>query len=151
MSKKRRHDEILRLISENVIETQGQLTQLLLDEGFDVTQATVSRDIKELRLVKVSDYDDNYRYAMSRNENHASIMSRNVQLLKHVILSVESAKNIVVIKTLAGSAQGCASALESMNFEKIVGVIAGDDTIFAVVPDDSDANRLIRKIEEVLK
>ncbi len=151
MSKKKRHDEIIRLISENVVETQGQLTQMLLDEGFDVTQATVSRDIKELRLVKVSDFDDNYRYAMSRSENPVSMLSRNIQLLKHVILSIESAKNIVVIKTLAGSAQGCASALESMNFEKIVGVIAGDDTIFAVVPDDSDADKLIKKIQEVIE
>ena len=86
MSKKKRHDEIIRLISENVVETQGQLTQMLLDEGFDVTQATVSRDIKELRLVKVSDFEDNYRYAMSRSENPVSMLSRNIQLKVQKIL-----------------------------------------------------------------
>ncbi|MBO5099507.1 MAG: arginine repressor [Clostridia bacterium] len=151
MSKKLRHKEILKIIAENVVETQGQLTDFLLKEGFDVTQATVSRDIKELRLIKIADYDDRYRYAEPSKESDSDLRARYITVLKHSLINMQSAGNIMVMKTIPGSAQVCAMAIETLGFDEIAGVIAGDDTVFVAIYSDYTADGLIDKINEVIK
>ncbi len=150
MSKKLRHQKILELIESTPIETQGQLTKYLVEAGFDVTQATVSRDIKELRLIKITDYADRYRYAVPRADNAADVRSRLVAVLRQAAITIQSARNMVVIKTIPGSAQACAMAIETLNFEEVVGALAGDDTVFIITPDDESGKKLEMKIEEVV-
>ena len=145
MSKKLRHKEILKIIAENVVETQGQLTDFLLKEGFDVTQATV------LRLIKIADYDDRYRYAEPSKESDSDLRARYITVLKHSLINMQSAGNIMVMKTIPGSAQVCAMAIETLGFDEIAGVIAGDDTVFVAIYSDYTADGLIDKINEVIK
>lgn len=150
MSKKQRHDAIRKIIAENVIETQGQLTDILEKNGFDATQATVSRDIKELRLIKIADYKDRYRYAEPGKETDADLRTRYVNLIKHSLINMQSAGNLVVMKSIPGTAQGVAMAVETLEFENIAGVIAGDDTVFVAVHNDTDPENFINKINEVI-
>ena len=141
--KKRRHNAIIRLISDKAVETQGQLTALLIGEGFDVTQATVSRDIKELHLIKLADDGDSYRYALPGKENTADIKARYTAVLNHSTITVQNAMNMVVIKTIPGSAQGCAMAIDILEFDGSVGTIAGDDTVFIAMSNIEDAESLV--------
>lgn len=144
--KKRRHDAIIRIITDKAVETQGQLTEFLIAEGYDVTQATVSRDIKELRLIKIADRDDKYKYALPGKENDADIKGRYTAVLKHSTVTVQSAMNMVVVKTIPGSAQVCAMAIETLQFKNIIGVIAGDDTIFIAMGNISDAENFVKEL-----
>ena len=144
--KRKRHDAIIRIITESAVETQGQLTERLIAEGYDVTQATVSRDIKELRLIKISDKDNRYKYALPGRENDADIKERYTTVLKHSTVTVQNAMNIVVVKTIPGSAQACAMAIETLDFRNIVGVIAGDDTVFLAMNSISDAESFIKDL-----
>ncbi len=150
-SKKSRHSAIIRLISDKAIETQGQLTDYLLKEGFKVTQATVSRDIKELRLIKISDRHDNYHYALPGKETDSDIRTRYAAVLTHSVITIQSAGNLVVVKTIPGSAQGCAMAIETLNFDGIVGVIAGDDTMFIAMNSEKDASKFSDTLADALK
>ena len=140
--KKRRQNKI----GEKIVETQGQLTEYLIDEGYDVTQATVSRDIKELRLIKIADRDDKYKYALPGRENDADIKERYITVLKHSTVTVQSAVNLVVVKTIPGSAQVCAMAIETLDFTDIIGVIAGDDTVFIAMKSAEDAEKFIKEL-----
>ncbi len=148
-TKKQRHDLIIKLITENTVETQSQLTDALIKEGFDVTQATVSRDIKELRLIKIMDRKNNYRYALPEKDTDKDVLSRYVGVLKHGMISVDCALNIVVVKTIPGSAQGCAMAVETLRLDKVVGMIAGDDTIFIATRDEKSAKILAEEIVRI--
>ncbi len=146
--KKKRHDAIIKIIADRAVETQGQLTEYLIAEGYDVTQATVSRDIKELRLIKIADRDDKYKYALPGRENDADIKNRYTAVLKHSTVTVQSAMNLVVVKTIPGSAQACAMAIETLKFGNIVGVIAGDDTVFIAMKSVQDAEGFIKELSE---
>lgn len=148
ITKKNRHDLIIDLISKNSIETQAQLTSSLINRGFDVTQATVSRDIKELRLIKIMDSTDKYCYALPKDTD-AEVLNRYANVLKHGTISVDYASNMVIIKTIPGSAQGCAMAVETMNLDNVVGLIAGDDTIFIATKDVESAKVLSAEIENI--
>lgn len=150
MSKKQRLLKIMDIISTNTVETQGQLTRLLIDYGYDVTQATVSRDIKELRLIKVADYAGRYKYSVPGKDSPADTRARYITLLKHSVITIQAAMNIVVVKAIPGSAQGCAMAIETLEFENIVGTIAGDDTVFIALTTPGQAEELVRKIDEVV-
>lgn len=148
--KKQRHNTIVRLINENAVETQGQLTELLIAEGYDVTQATVSRDIKELHLIKIADYDDKYRYALPGKDSSADIKLRYTAVLAHSVITIQSAMNLVVVKTIPGSAQGCAMAIETLEFDRVVGVLAGDDTVFIAMNNEKDADEFADKLTAVI-
>lgn len=150
MSKKQRHETIMKLISDNVVETQGQLTRLLIDCGFDVTQATVSRDIKELRLIKIADYAGRYKYATPGKDSALDTKMRYIALLKHSVITIQAAMNLVIVKSIPGSAQGCAGAIETLGFENVAGTIAGDDTVFIALNTPKEAEELVRKIDEVV-
>lgn len=149
MSKKLRHKEILEIIEKNSVETQGQLTEYLIKKGFDVTQATVSRDIKELRLVKIADKGEKYKYALPGRENDNDRRKRYIALLKHSLITVQCAGNIIVLKSIPGSASGCAIAVETLDFKEVIGILAGDDTVFLAVSTPEDALKIAEKIGEV--
>lgn len=146
ITKKHRHDLIIDIITENSIETQAQLTDALIKKGFDVTQATVSRDIKELRLIKIMDGTDKYCYALPEKDTDAEVLNRYAVVLKHGTVSVDCACNLVVVKTIPGSAQGCAMAVETMHLDGVVGLIAGDDTIFIAAKDEKSARAISEEI-----
>lgn len=127
--KSRRHAKILEIIDEYPIETQDELLTRLKSEGYKATQATISRDIKDLRLVKTSGSDGKYRY-MSASKSSTDIRSNFSTLFSSSVVSIAFAQNIVVIKTLSGMAQAVCAALDSIDYTAVVGTIAGDDTIF---------------------
>lgn len=149
-SKKQRLNAIVEIISNNAVETQGQLTNYLIAKGYDVTQATVSRDIKELRLIKIADKGDKYRYALPGRESNADIRLRYTAVLTHAVITIQCAQNLVVVKTIPGSAQGCAMAIETLDFDGIVGVIAGDDTLFIAMNDEKEAKVFSEKLMAVV-
>lgn len=145
----KRHEAILDLITKNNIETQQELTIALSSIGFDVTQATVSRDIKELRLLKKLNASGRYVYAPHTSENGEGVTDKMSIILSKSIVSVDYALNTVVIKTLAGMAQGAASVLDAMQFPECLGTIAGDDTIFVTVRSESAAQKLCKKLKNM--
>ena len=149
-SKKQRLNAIIDIISKNSVETQGQLTRHLVDKGYDVTQATVSRDIRELKLIKITDKGDKYRYAMPGKETDADIRLRYTAVLTHAVITIQCAQNLVVVKTIPGSAQGCALAIETLEFDNIVGVIAGDDTLFIAMKNEKEAITFSEKLMAVV-
>ncbi len=144
--KRNRHGRILKIIAESPIKTQEQLTDALRKEGFAVTQATVSRDIKELGLLKVSSKDGGYRYAQEKARN-----DRELNMFSKTIVSIESALHTVVIKTYAGMAQAVAASLDAMSDSEILGSIAGDDTILLITRGEREATMLVPKLEKLFK
>lgn len=137
-----RHSKILEIIEAQEIETQEELANALKRNGYNVTQATVSRDIKELRLIKVLTKDGKYKYATIKQQESV-ISERFLKLFRDSVLSVDHAGNIVVVKTLVGAANAAAAAIDALDVKQVVGSIAGDDTIFLLV-------RTQEEIEEVL-
>ena len=129
--KKNRHDKILEIIEKHEIETQGELAQRLRDSGFKVTQATVSRDIREMGLVKVATAGGRQKYESARPVNEEE--NRFIRVLRDSVQSVDQAQNLLVIRTGSGMAMAAAAALDHLNFPEVVGCIAGDDTIMAAV------------------
>jgi transcriptional regulator of arginine metabolism len=131
-TKQTRQELILEIIAKNTIETQEQLIQKLEEEDYTVTQATISRDIRELRLTKISCGFGVYKYVVNTQETHTH-SAKYLNILKETVTSVDHAGNIVVVKTYAGMAQAAAAALDSMGWTELIGSIAGDDTIMLVV------------------
>lgn len=145
-----RHTRILEIIEKNVIETQEELAERLKEMGMDVTQATVSRDIKELRLIKVMTEDGKYKYApLAKTEN--IISNRLMTIFSECYVSSDYANNIVVVKTLPAMAQAAASAIDSLKQTEIVGTIAGDDTIMIVCRAEKIAEELVNKFNKMAK
>ena len=144
--KANRHSKIIELVRENDIETQEELTSMLKDAGFDVTQATVSRDIRELKLTKVSTNSGKQKYQFF-SQDDKQISEKFIRVFKESVTNIDYAQNIIVIKTLVGMAMGVAAALDSMNNDEIIGTIAGDDNIFCVVKTEEKAIRLVEKLK----
>ena len=136
--KTRRHAKILELIKEYDIDTQDELLRYLRESGFDVTQATVSRDIKELRLVKTLSRTGKYRYSTG-SENISDMSSNFYSFFADSVLSVEAAQNMVVVRCMTGMAQAVCASMDSMHWPGFVGTLAGEDTIFIVCRTDADA------------
>ena len=145
-----RQAAILRIINENEIKTQEELSALVCAAGFPATQATISRDIKELRLVKVSTTDNGYKYAAPSKHNSASYMTRLKNIFKECVIHIDKAQNLVVLKTLNGMANAAAAAMDAMEMDDIVGTIAGDDTIFVLTRTEADAKLLCKKLKEIV-
>lgn len=148
--KAKRHAMITRLISAQNIETQEELASILREHGFAVTQATVSRDIKELRLIKTLTSEGHYRYATVETAE-TDMQERFNQMFAHCVLSVASAGNLIVIKTIGGSASAAAEAVDSLKWPEIVGTIAGDNTIFLAVHDARSVPELVKKFQRMMK
>lgn len=147
--KKERQSKLLHLIEEFPIETQEELQQRLFDAGFDVTQATVSRDIKELRIVKMLDGNGVYRYAVNGGALSKSI--KYMDMFAHSAVSVAYSMNDVVIKCHPGMAQGACASLDMMKCENVLGTLAGDDTIFVITKTEKDAAALCEMLQEIIK
>lgn len=143
----KRQSKILELIRENNIDTQEMLVDLLNKDGFNVTQATISRDIRELKITKVSTGSGGFKYAELSGASGNETSQRFARVLKEGIVSIDYAQNILVVKTIQGMAMGVATAIDAMNHAEIIGTIAGDDTIFCVVKSETKAIRLIERLK----
>ncbi|MDE6659097.1 MAG: arginine repressor, partial [Eubacterium sp.] len=137
--KKRRQAKILEIIRNLDVETQEDLQALLLESGFEVTQATISRDIKELRLVKELSENGRYVYSTGKKINSDSVSVRASGIFIDSVISVENAMNIVCVKCFSGMAGAACAAIDSMQWNEVVGTIAGDDTIFVLCKTENAA------------
>ena len=148
--KSQRQSKILEIISTRNVETQEQLLAALQEEGFRGTQATISRDIKELRIVKELTNMGTYRYTASVNDLVGSFSSRLNTIFRESVVSVDYAQNIIVVRTLPGLASAAASALDAMNMSAVVGTLAGDDTVMIVMRDDHAAAAFCGEIKNLI-
>ena len=147
--KSKRHTKILEIIKEREIETQEELAEALKDDGFEITQATISRDIKLLKLIKMQSESGKYRYSIPTKEEK-DINDKLYSILINAALGVERVDKFIVIKTLTGAASAVAEAIDSLYSDDIAGTIAGDNTIFILVRSDEKAIELISKITKFI-
>jgi transcriptional regulator of arginine metabolism len=148
--KSNRQDRIVRLITEHVIETQDELIEKLMQEGYSVTQATISRDIRELKISKILGEGGKYHYVLPEaTAEFGKKDLRNTYMAS--VVHVTCGENIVVIKTHPGLAQAVAAGIDSMHIPEILGCVAGDDTIFAVTPDSDTAKRITERFSAYTK
>jgi transcriptional regulator of arginine metabolism len=145
-----RHAKILEIIERHPTETQEELAEELKKNGYNITQATVSRDIKELKLVKVLDENGIYKYA-SLKEQDSMLNERLVKVFTESVLSVDYSGNIIVLKTFSGAANAACEAIDVLDFNEMVGTIAGDDTIFILVRNHESVESIIDKIKKMMK
>ena len=146
--KTKRQNEIIQLISTKDIDTQEELASELRAKGYKVTQATVSRDIRELRLIKVSSKGGGFKYA--KPERHEiAVSERLARILTDSLVSVDASGNIIVVKTLSGSANVAAEALDNLGWPEILGTIAGDNTIFIVARNETDTVDITSRIRKL--
>ncbi len=143
-----RHNKILEIISEKNIDTQEELVNALNDAGYNVTQATVSRDIRELKLTKIS--ENGVQKYVVHQVREKDLDEKYNRVLKDGYVSMDMAQNILVIKTVSGMAMAVAAALDAMNWDEIVGTIAGDDTIMCAIRTVEDTKMLMDKIYKVI-
>ena len=143
-----RHAKIIELISQYDIETQEELAEYLNNAGFKVTQATVSRDIRDLKLTKVSVNGGKQKYILHRPEEGMS--EKYIRVLKDGYVSMDMAQNILVIKTVSGMAKAGAAALDAMKWNEVVGCIAGDDTIMCAIRTAEDTVAVMEKIRKIV-
>lgn len=148
--KKSRHQKIKELVEEFEIETQEELADKLKEAGYSVTQATVSRDIRELKLSKVPMGDGRQKYTILAHSDHY-LSDKYIRVLKDGFVSMDMAQNILVVKTVSGMAMAVAAALDAMKLKEIVGSIAGDDTIMMAVRTVEDTQIVMDKIRNVLE
>ncbi len=147
--KSKRHAEILELIKKYDIETQEELAKRLLDAGFSVTQATVSRDIRELKLSKVAGHGGKQKYIAVASVG-GNMTDKYGRVLKEGFVSKETATNLIVVKTVSGMAMAVATAIDAMDFPGVVGCIAGDDTIMCAIRDQKDVDIVMQYLENIV-
>jgi transcriptional regulator of arginine metabolism len=140
-----RQEAIKKIIDKQVVETQSDLADALQGAGFDVTQATVSRDIKEMMLVKVPSASGKYRYAFPKEHEKLLTPDRMERTFHDSILSITSSENMVVVRTLPGTAQAVAYAIDYLKWPEVLGTVGGDDTIFICINKKENADKLISR------
>ena len=148
--KAKRHAKILELINSRPIDTQDELLGLLSESGFSVTQATVSRDIKELRLVKTLTPDGKYHYAAHADLPKSEMSNKFLLIFSESVKEIDSAGNMLVIKCFTGMANAVCAALDTLHWSGVVGTLAGDDTIFMVMRDDHNARELVLQLRKMM-
>ena len=146
-----RHSKILDLISTYNIDTQEELAKRLSEAGYSVTQATISRDIKDLKLVKVLGDDGVYKYVQSGGKESSPPDKNFTSIMSNSVIAVETAMNIVVIKTHSGMAQAVGFVIDSTGFDEIIGCVAGDDTLLCVTKNEKTASHLMEKIKMIIR
>lgn len=150
--KSKRHSKILELIAENEIETQEELLTKLCESGFSVTQATVSRDIKELRLVKTLVSDNKYKYTTTKAaKSDQNIGFKFNTILKESVMEIDYAQNIVVVKCHTGMANAACAAIDLLHWQGSVGTIAGDDTILMVMRNEELASQVVQRLRKQIE
>ncbi|HWJ04004.1 MAG TPA: arginine repressor [Verrucomicrobiae bacterium] len=147
--KVRRQSKILEIIERESIGTQEELAERLRSTGFDVTQATVSRDIKDMRLLKVPTGEHTYRYASPREPQPANMQERLKRMFRDSVTSVDYSENLIVIRTLPGNAMGLASVVDGINWPEILGTVGGDDTILVIVKPKDAVEAVVRRFESL--
>ena len=148
--KNQRQAKIMEIISNRNVETQEQLLSLLQNAGFRATQATVSRDIKELRIVKELTKLGTYRYTTATNEKPSAFSARLNTIFRECVTGVDYAQNIVVIRTIPGLASAAGSAIDAMELNKVVGSLAGDDTVVIIMRDSNAAAGFSGEIKNLI-
>ena len=148
MTRASRHAKILELIGEKEIETQEELAKELNRLGYNITQATVSRDINELGLVKVNGAAKKYRYAYQDVRDNVS--NKIMNLFRECVVSVKSTKNLIVVKTLNGCGSQAGTAVDKLNMPEILGSVAGDDTLLVIARSDEDVPAVLDKFQDIL-
>ena len=147
--KKNRHEKIFELIENYDIDTQEKLAEMLRAEGYDVTQATVSRDIRQLKLTKVATAEGSQKYVVSAQDVDV-LKEKYINVLRAGFVSMDNAQNILVMKTVSGMAMAVAAAIDALKFKEVLGCIAGDDTIMAAVRTTEDTIVVMDRIREML-
>ena len=150
MLRSARHAKILEIISHNEIETQEELCAQLEKQNIVVTQATISRDIRDLHLFKVAGIEKKYRYSYI-NDGESEVSPKMRNLFRDCVLSVRAAQNLVVIKTLTGNGANAGAVVDKLNYEEVVGSVAGDDTLLVVCEDNTSASAVVEKITEFIR
>ena len=144
-----RQNKILEIIRTNEVETQDQLLNLLSEAGYSVTQATVSRDIRELQLIKGQGKDGKYRYVAGNYDNRP-ISERFIKIFRETTLSYSCAKNLIIVKTLPGCAGAAGEAIDTLSLAHMVGSVSGDNTLLIVVDDDANVPSITSELDRVL-
>jgi transcriptional regulator of arginine metabolism len=142
----KRQAAILDIITSNEIKTQEELSAHLRDRGYNATQATISRDIKELRLIKVASHSGGYQYSTPDQSSTATHMTRLKNIFRECVVKVDRAQNLVVLKTLVGMANAAAAAIDAMKIRDIVGTLAGDDNILVILRTNEDAEKFCEMV-----
>lgn len=148
MQKKQRHQLILDIISTNEIDTQEALTKKITEMGYNVSQATISRDIEELNLIKTSGNKLKFKY-VKPNVKVDDVPRNIIDLFKHVTISIIEANNLIIIKTLSGNASAAGMAIDHMHINEILGTIAGDDTLLIITKNEVDAQIVIKILRDI--
>ena len=151
MKKSQRHAAILELIQRVNVRTQEELLDHLKNLGFDTTQATVSRDIRDLKIVKSADGSGGYRYSASTSVNDGDFASKLNTIFTEAVYRVDCACNMVVIKTYAGMGSAAGAAVDAMNLDGVVGTLAGDDTMFIVARTNFAAEEITKQLAKLLR
>ena len=145
--KQKRHSKILSIIAEKDVKTQEQLTEELKSAGFMVTQATVSRDIKELGLIKISLSDGSYKYAVTKKEKHDN--RENLSIFSRSVTAISAAMHTIVVKTHSGMASAVAASLDTFLADEMLGTIAGDDTILIIAENPEKAETMCVRLQQI--
>lgn len=144
-----RQNKIIELITNNEIDTQEKLVTKLRECGYEVTQATISRDIKELQLVKTLSSSGKYKYSVHKSQD-LPVSDRFVKIFRETITSIDSSGNIIVVKTLSGCANAAGEAIDTSNFEHIIGSLAGDNTLLLIADDEKNVPEIVDGFNEML-
>lgn len=148
--KNKRQEKILELIAKYEIETHDEMITKLREDGYNVTQATISRDLRELKLTKVLTSRGTYKYTVNNSRHHANNVKFNNAVVDSIV-SVDYAGNNIVLKTYPGMAQAVASSVDALSVESILGCVGGDDTIIIVTRDEESSAEISEKIKELIK
>ena len=150
MARSSRQSKILELISTREIETQDELVSCLKAANFDITQATISRDIKELGLIKILGSEGKYKYALVDSGEQA-VSNKNLSIFRESIISVRPAQNLCILKTAKGMASGICSMVDKLNLNNILGAVSVDDTVMIILPTNLDADKCAKNLEEIIR
>ncbi len=150
MARSSRQSKILELISTKDISSQDELVACLKAANFDITQATISRDIKELGLIKILTNDGKYKYALMDN-GEQTVSNKNISIFRESVISVKPANNLCVIKTVKGLACGICSMIDKLNLENVMGSVYGDDTVMIILPNNQGAQIASETLEQLIR
>ena len=148
MIKESRHQAIINLINSVDVSTQEELTEKLIEKGFFVSQATISRDIKELNLIKVEGANKKAKYAKIDLQQN-KLTPQRISLFKQITLSIEIANNLIVLKTISGNASAAGMAVDEINFPQVLGTVAGDDTLLIITKSSTDAEIVVKGLKSL--
>jgi transcriptional regulator of arginine metabolism len=148
--KSKRHLKIMNIIKDEAISTQEDLVKRLLESGIEVTQATISRDIKKLGLIKVPDGHGGYKYSLPVERTQSDIENWMKKMFQDFVIDLDYSENIIILKALPGTAQGLASAIDKAEWEQIMGSVAGDDTILVVIKSREKTREVYNRFKSIL-